>query len=324
MSAAVFRQLAELPDNSVDAVVTEPPYGLADLTPNKIGATLQRWVNGERDYVPATPGHNDCDGFVPPPAVWDEALRVLKPGGHLLAFAGTRTQDILGLSIRLAGFEIRDGIGWIATDPITRTSAAETVVLARAPLEGTVAANVLTYGTGALNVDASRVVSSDRFGGGAKGSSGFVGGYQSDGWSPGNDLGRWPANVIFDEHAAAELDRQSGLRAAGAFPKKANVATGTMYEGGWGPVGRETRQTMDSGGASRFFHTVEQSNREVAVLEYLIRLITPSRGVVLDPFDYSGATRQAAFQGGFGFIGVRPDVTDPSNVSVVNESGSPR
>jgi hypothetical protein len=105
--------LPTLPDNSVDSIVTDPPYGLSD---NKfVAETITRWVNGERDFVPDGKGFmgKSWDAFVPPPALWDECLRVLKPGGHLLAFFGSRTQDIGGLAIRMAGFEIRDSIGWV-------------------------------------------------------------------------------------------------------------------------------------------------------------------------------------------------------------------
>lgn len=105
--------LPTLPDNSVDSIVTDPPYGLSD---NKyVADTIARWIGGERDFIPDGKGFmgKSWDSFVPPPALWDECLRVLKPGGHLLAFFGSRTQDIGALSIRLAGFEIRDSIAWM-------------------------------------------------------------------------------------------------------------------------------------------------------------------------------------------------------------------
>jgi DNA modification methylase len=107
--------LRSLPDASIDAVVTDPPYGLADHRPAELVTALTAWVNGDRERVPSGKGFmgKDWDAFVPPPAVWDECLRVLKPGGHLVAFAGSRTYDLMGLSIRLAGFEIRDGLQWL-------------------------------------------------------------------------------------------------------------------------------------------------------------------------------------------------------------------
>src|SRR6185312_4165665 len=108
--------LRTMPDNSVDAVVCDPPYALTDLPAPKVTDALTHWLAGDRAYTPAGNGGfmgADWDKFVPPPAAWDECLRVLKPGGHLLAFAAPRTADLMTMSIRLAGFEIRDGINWI-------------------------------------------------------------------------------------------------------------------------------------------------------------------------------------------------------------------
>src|SRR5690625_3944675 len=107
--------LRTLPDASVHAVVTDPPYGLANTSPEQVADTIVRWVNGDRDYLPGGSGFmgKAWDAFVPPVAVWDECMRVLKPGGHLLAFAGSRTHDLMSLALRLAGFEIRDSIAWL-------------------------------------------------------------------------------------------------------------------------------------------------------------------------------------------------------------------
>jgi DNA modification methylase len=106
-----------LPDGSVDSVVTDPPYALAELPVAKVAEALSAWLGGDRGYVPKTGAGGfmgrKWDDFVPPPAAWDECMRVLKPGGYLLAFSAPRTQDLMGMSIRLAGFEIRDGIKWI-------------------------------------------------------------------------------------------------------------------------------------------------------------------------------------------------------------------
>lgn len=108
--------LRSLDDNSVDSVVTDPPYGLSNTKPAQVADVLAAWVTGDTEAVPATGKGfmgKDWDSFVPPPAVWEECLRVLKPGGHMAVFAGARTQDLMGLGIRLAGFEIREGMGWI-------------------------------------------------------------------------------------------------------------------------------------------------------------------------------------------------------------------
>lgn len=225
--ADALEALRAMPDNSVDSIVTDPPYGLAEHKPATIAAALTAWTNGDREHVPDGRGFmgRRWDAFVPPPAVWDEALRVLKPGGHLLAFAGSRTADLMGISIRLAGFEMRDTITWhyasgfpksldvskaidkaagverevvgskiglpgyhlnahdsgtgAFTAPATEAAqqwqgwgtalkpASEPIVVARKPLGGTVAACVLEHGTGALNIDATRVTTS----GGSAGSS---------------------------------------------------------------------------------------------------------------------------------------------------------
>lgn len=114
LHADALDALRSMPDNSVDSIVTDPPYGLAEHKPATIATALAAWLSGDREHVPDGRGFmgRRWDAFVPPPAVWDEALRVLKPGGHLLAFAGSRTADLMGISIRLAGFEMRDTITW--------------------------------------------------------------------------------------------------------------------------------------------------------------------------------------------------------------------
>src|SRR5699024_5627165 len=97
-------------------VICEPPYGLSNTKPQQVADVLKAWVTGDTVSVPAKRGGfmgKDWDSFVPPPAVWEECMRVLKPGGHMAVFAGARTQDLMGLSIRLAGFEIRDTLGWV-------------------------------------------------------------------------------------------------------------------------------------------------------------------------------------------------------------------
>ena len=113
MHGKAIEQLKLLEDCSVDSVVTDPPYGLGEV--KDLPGLLSSWLQGEN-------GEASCGGrgfmgkewdkMVPPPAVWKECIRVLKPGGHLLAFAGTRTQDLMGIAIRLAGFELRDEVSY--------------------------------------------------------------------------------------------------------------------------------------------------------------------------------------------------------------------
>lgn len=108
--------LSGLPENSVDSVVTDPPYGLAPLKTATVTKAITEWVTGDRWFVPDGRGFmsTEWDRFVPPPGIWDACFRVLKPGGRLLAFAAPRTADLMGLSIRLAGFEVLDSVHWFA------------------------------------------------------------------------------------------------------------------------------------------------------------------------------------------------------------------
>lgn len=106
--------LPTLLPNSVDAIITDPPYGLSQHKPQAITACLTAWLAGEH-YAHKGKGfmQNTWDSFVPGPELWRECYRVLKPGGHLLCFAGTRTGDLMGIALRLAGFELRTQIGWV-------------------------------------------------------------------------------------------------------------------------------------------------------------------------------------------------------------------
>lgn len=140
--------IKELPDNSIDAIVTDPPYGLANIDDKVFTNALLKWVAGKRDFTPAGKGFmgKTWDAFVPPPAVWDECFRVLKPGGHILVFAGSRTIDLMGISVRMAGFEIRDSLAWIygqgfpksldISKAIDKAAGAEREVIGSRPLTG--------------------------------------------------------------------------------------------------------------------------------------------------------------------------------------------
>ena len=395
-----------LPDGSVDAVVCDPPYALTDLPATKVTEALTAWVGGDRGYVPKIGGGfmgRSWDRFVPPPAAWDECLRVLKPGGWLLAFAAPRTQDLMGMSIRLAGFEIRESIDWIfgqgypksldvskaidraagaqrevtgqrtdgryayefseaasraggimgqpsvqesrgvITAPATEDAARwegwgtalkpahEPVIVARKPLsEGTVAANVLTHGTGALNLAACQV--------GAEARVNNAGGVSSlqrvsrveQGYRPAvttsrNEAsevaGRWPPNVVLSEAAAAELDRQSGASVSRIGRPRASAKPGDGY--GMTHTGAEY---ADEGGASRFFPvfryeakapTAERPRlpdgtswptvKPLNLIRWMARLVTRPGGTILDPFAGTGTLGEAAIIEGFNAILVDKD-----------------
>ena len=211
-------------------------------------------------------------------------------------------------------------------------------MVARKPLIGTVAENVLTHGTGALNIDGCRIAASaEDF---AKLSAGVEairkrGGSMDNSWknssdlsgaSPANPAGRWPANVILDESQAAELDKQSGVtsspagRVSYSQPKSAAITASIT-----GDEGRRTVEAEgfgDTGGASRFFYVAKASKKErpnvngvahptvkpMALMQYLVRLVTPPGGTVLEPFAGSGTTIEAALNEGFNVIGI--EMTD--------------
>ena len=348
-----------LPDCSVDAVVTDPPYGLAFMG--------KRW-----DYD------------VPTVAVWAECLRVLKPGGHLLAFAGTRTQHRMAVRIEDAGFEIRDMIAWVygsgfpksldvskAIDkaagaerevtgsrmgdigiqggnfagktergvielrdaPATPEAhqwvgwgtalkpALEPITVARKPLEGTVAANVLAHGTGGLNVDGCRVAHDEDCRMMAPSQANIDNPSEKHRQAGRREAvlelkpgGRWPANLIHDgsDEVVGLFPANAGAFAPvrGSEPSKPAKNTYGEYARGGGAFHNDT------GSAARFFYTAKASRddrsdgnthptvKPTDLMRYLCRLVTPPGGVLLDPFMGSGSTGKAAMLEGFEFIGI--------------------
>lgn len=107
--------MKRIPDNAVDSVVTDPPYGLSEHKPEEVAACLRAWLADE-EYKPENKRGfmgKSWDGWVPSPSIWKECYRVLKPGGHMLVFAGTRSYDLMTISLRLAGFELRDTVMWV-------------------------------------------------------------------------------------------------------------------------------------------------------------------------------------------------------------------
>lgn len=357
--------LKGMPDNCVDSVVTDPPYALNFMN--------KKW-----------------DAEVPSVEFWKEVYRVLKPGGYVLSFGGTRTYHRMAVNIEDAGFEIRDQIQWIygsgfpkshnvglSIDKLkghenrgraiptastyqasdieeknkltsnkvdkyeTKTEEAkeyegwgtalkpanEPICVARKPLsEKTVAANVLKWGTGGMNIDACRV-------------------------GTGNE-GRWPANVILDEEAGKVLDEQSGISKSSKASPIRKEHQGISYRTNRKNNGEEEGYN-DKGGASRFFYcpkvsrkernegcedleekkkefeTTTRTNKETAdkfgcerkgtaknthptvkpvdLMAYLCRLVTGTQGLVLDPFMGSGSTGRAAIEEGFRFAGMEMD-----------------
>lgn len=288
--------LRSLPEASVDAVVTDPPYGLAFMG--------KRW-----DYD------------VPPVEVWEECLRVLRDGGRLLCFAGTRTMHRMWCNIEDAGFTIEDSIAWMYGSgfPKHRSKlkpAYEPVCVAR---KGSVAP---------LNIDVCRIAGGERpliqadrgKGRGHALSGGLDGTLHGSKCAGSTTEGRWPANVLLDEEAAALLDEQSGTLKSGARRAGEYQPLG-MYANALGsrPEGMERSMPAleaNKGGASRFYYVAKASKRErgegnthptvkpVSLMEHLCKLVTPPGGAVLDPYMGSGTTGLAAVRNGFRFVGI--------------------
>lgn len=291
--------MAAMDDASVDAIVTDPPYGLAFL------------------------GHA-WDRRVPDGSYWEPALRIAKPGAYLLAFGGARTSHRLTCAIEDAGWTIKDSLIWLhgqgfPKSPTSLKPAWEPIILAQ------------KRGTGRLNIDDCRieigaVPPSERrhtsggnrpnYGGGFTGRTGL-----NDPRHPESQRlhahGRWPANVMLDETAATMLDAQSGHLRAGAFPARRNVSGyGGGLDQGDTPAGA-TR--MDAGGAARFFYCAKASPRErgpdndhptvkpVSLMRWLVRLVTPPGGLVFDPFAGSGSTGIACAREHIRFAGAERD-----------------
>lgn len=396
--------LTTVPDNSIDAIVTDPPYNLGFMgkqwdqfkqAPRQIQGTGGTEAPFAHHSVPVT--KDDGHGFQQWCQEWaTECLRILKPGGHIAAFGGTRTWHRLAVAVEDAGFEIRDNLAWLygsgfpksldvskaidkaagaerevigrklnpdgterrrpkvdargnewarpwesdeeaiaaktlQTAPATDLAkqwqgwgtalkpSFEPIILARKPIRGTVAANVVEHGTGALNIDACRVAA---VAGDDHQRQRLVGRNAREGWGlHGAEnyqaepaAGRWPANVLLDPDTAAELDKQSGNVGAaapvrGTEPSEAVTAAS-------GITGQRKRVAgafhADQGGASRFFpvfrYTPKAPGTErptadgvshptvkpLELMRWLVKLITPPNGVVLDPFAGTGTTAEAA------------------------------
>jgi DNA modification methylase len=390
----LFTVLPTLDAESVDACVTDPPYGLEfmgkewdRLTGYFAGADNFKGLNLPRqrrrnvrcpecnrlayDHKPC-----ECGGIVRHRngemqdwhAAWTaQVFRVLKPGAHLVAFGGTRTFHRLTAGIEDAGFEIRDCLSWLYGSGFPKSlnlpgglgtalkPAWEPIILARKPTRGTVAQNVAQFGTAALNIDACRInfqSEDDRaswvWGGAGKPNTGNSWKNKSEVIEQRETSGRWPANVILDEDAAAMLDQQTGefgdaaLRSGGP-PRTVNthILSGMRRD-------NAIKNYGDISGASRFYYVAKPSREErdigcydlapqqrdetrkdgnpggdnprnrglqrrgnhhptvkpVELMRWLVRLVTPPGGTVLDPFTGSGTTGMACAYELRPFIGI--------------------
>jgi len=375
-------------DASIDSVVCDPPYALVSIG-KRFGAENAAPAKSGKSgaYARASAGFMgqkwDTGETAFDPLFWVEVLRVLKPGGHLIAFSGTRTYHRLACAIEDAGFEMRDMIAWLygsgfpkshdvskgidkaagavrevisQGEPVKRmipgadqhkggwekndgrefvptvTAAAsaasaawegwgtalkpalEPIVLARKPLTGTVAANVLAHGTGALNIDASRIAGPkpDTTRGASSKASSMVGQLGPQGRIEDDGKGRWPANVIHDgcEEVVAAFPDSAGQQGdvRGTEPSK---PTNGIYGDFAGRPAQAKRN--DAGSAARFFYSAKADAADrcgskhptvkpVDLMAYLVRMVTPPGGVTLDPFAGSGSTGMACLREGFDCI----------------------
>jgi site-specific DNA-methyltransferase (adenine-specific) len=305
--------LRAMPDGSFDSCVTDPPYELAFMG--------KSW---------------DASGVTFKPETWAEVFRVLKDGSRLLAFGGTRTYHRMAVAIEDAGFTIEDCIMWVYGSGFPKHKsklkpAYEPIVVAR---KGRASH---------LNIDECRIDlnGSHKASGGCAGTTPLHGGGIKERAPEDNSVGRWPANIVFDEEAARALDGQSGERKAGG-----SISSGSHYARmGYGfasgdSTEREHASYGDSGGASRFFYCAKVGREErhtglenpgpqlqygttlrkvenadlkgnthptvkpVSLMCWLIKLVTPEGGKVLDPFAGSGSTGIAALREGRNFVGV--------------------
>jgi site-specific DNA-methyltransferase (adenine-specific) len=405
--------LPTLPNNSVDSIVTDPPY--------ELGFMGKSW---------------DSTGIAYNIKMWEQCLRVLKPGGHLVAFSGSRTYHRMAVAIEDAGFQIRDQMMWVygsgfpkslniskaldkmanaerkvigekkpcgmfspdiphfgnassvvetyKSSPITVPSteaakqwegwgtalkpAHEPIVLARKPLEGTVAENVLKWGVGGLNIDRCRVDNNgEQFGelpnwdGGKQiNKEGLSFEEQGHDYKDGGNaeavdklkrLGRFPANFMHD--GSDEVVELFPNTVGGKFSKRSRSRKGFMISGSKDNIQEANAPDNygDSGSAGRFFYCPKANKKDrdegceeleqrresdrikddgvggdnprnrsnnlrknshptvkpTELMRYLCRLVTPSNGIVLDPFNGSGSTGKAAIIEGFEYIGIELD-----------------
>ncbi len=303
-----------------------------------------------------------------------EAFRVLKPGGYIVVCGAPRAYHRMACGLEDAGFEIRDCLAWLFGSGFPKSlnlgdglgtalkPAHEPIVLARKPFKGSVKGNVEKHGTGAMNIDACRINPGEPVPGGGNGQAhngGRFGAHETSGTRPlvePHDLGRWPANVVIDEHAAAVIDEQSGVLVSGANPTSRGADKFRETYGAFkGQAECDPARGVDIGGASRFYYCAKPSREErdmgcydmparsggeatdrkdgsaglrspragagrtggagnyhptvkpVDLMRWLVRLVTPVGGVVLDPFLGSGTTGIACRYESRDFIGIEKE-----------------
>lgn len=318
-----IEQMRAMADASVDAVITDPPYLISFM-----GA---KW--------------DSADGIAGKPEVWREALRVLKPGGYIIAFSSSRTYGRMQVAIEDAGFITHPMIGWIFGQGFPKATrlkvpgtehlryglqalkpALEPIYMGQKPMVGTGTQNWLAHGCGALNIDACRVgtdeVKTKDAVRSAHDSIGTFrengGGARSSGSGANHAAGRWPANVIHDgSPEVLDAFAAFGERKSGAWDGKRNTSK-TRDVFGVFESRDETPRAGDTGTAARFFYAAKASKADragsthptvkpLSLMRYLCRLVCPPGGTVLDMFCGTGTTLLAAQMEGFHAIGIEQD-----------------
>lgn len=286
--------MKKMPDGYVDAIVTDPPY--------EISFMASKWDNSGVAFDPKT---------------WKEVLRVLKPGGNLIAFGATRTMHRITCAIEDGGFQVRDGLVWLQGQGFPKSlnldggwgtalkPSFEPITLARKPFKGTVQNNVTRYGTGALNIAGCAIGEGER----------------------------WPANVVVSHteeciHVGETEVPGREIRRPTEKMLPFGGGAGALYETiNFPPEVVEIWDCVpgcpvdDLGEPSRYFycskvspaernaglentHNIHPTVKPIDLMRWLCRLITPPGGKILDPFMGSGSTGIGAILEGFDFIGI--------------------
>ena len=334
-------KLKELEDESIDALVTDPPY-------------LINFMGKDWDKENSPAGDS---------SFWEEVLRVMKPGAHGLVFGHSRQHHRVMTALEDAGFEIRDCLMWLYGQGFPKSHnigksafalhnsdwegwgtalkpAYEPIILVRKPLEKklTIAKNVLKHGVGGINIDASRIGTQEDFSNvkprKMMSNQGSVktddhDHTASESWQAAKNklqnLGRFPANVILDEVSAKILDEQAPKTGQihGTTGKEPSASkTNAIYNDYSMVEGKPSIPKDKLSGASRFFYCAKVGKKErnagqtknthptvkpIKLMTYLTKLITPPGGKVLDPFMGSGSTGMACAMEGFNFVGIDMD-----------------
>lgn len=335
--------MSNMGDDTIDSVVCDPPYELTSIskrfgTAHAAAAQFGKDGSFQRLSGGFMNAKWDSTGISFDPNFWAEVLRVLKPGGHLVAFSGTRTYHRMAVAIEDACFEIRDMLEWLYGSGFPKGGlddegrgvalkpAHEPICLARKSFRGSVASCIAAHGTGALNIDACRIGDGhDRTSGGLDGKKQEATVAMGGAWRGERHArptgGRFPANVCHD--GSAEVVAGFPAEAGGGDGRPARVTDGLHWNIG------ATRSSVpggatyaDRGSAARFFYCAKASKRDrnegcealpdgnvhptvkpTDLMRWLVRLVTPPGGLVFDPFAGSGSTGKAAMLEGRRFLG---------------------